>query len=98
MNEIRQQEQSEKAQRANRIFEERIGPGLGDDVDPRAYVAIDLASNDFEIDRNQLAAANRLMERRPKAQGRIWFRRVGSPVTHHLGGRVPQKEQEEDTP
>ena len=90
MSEIKQQ--SEKAQRANRIFEEHIRPTLDENADPRAYVAIDMESKDFEIHRNQLTAANRLLERKPEAQGRLWFRRVGSPVTHHLGGRVPQNE------
>jgi hypothetical protein len=28
------------------------------------------------------------VERHPEAQGRIWFRRVGSRVTHLFGGRL----------
>jgi hypothetical protein len=34
------------------------------------------------------------VERRPEAQGQIWFRRVGSRVTHHFGGRLREEDQE----
>ena len=91
--ETREHQQSEKARRANRIFEEHVRPKLNADADSRAYVAMDLESNDFEVHENQLTAADRLLERHPEAEGRLWFRRVGSPVTHHLSGRVPQTEE-----
>jgi hypothetical protein len=34
------------------------------------------------------------VERHPEAQGRIWFRRVGSRVTHHFGGRLREESEE----
>jgi hypothetical protein len=34
------------------------------------------------------------VERRPGAQGRIWFRRVGSRITHHFGGRLREEDGE----
>ena len=83
------EETSELAERGEEIFERVVRPQLEDrsDIDDRDYVAIDVDSEDFEIDSNQRAAADRLTERHPDAQGRIWFRRVGSRVVHHLGGR-----------
>ena len=87
--ETREHQQSEKARRANRIFEKHIRPELESNVSPRAFVAIDLESRDFEVDDRKLAAADRLVERRPEAKGKLWFRRVGSPVAYHIGGRLP---------
>ena len=83
------EEPSELAERGEEIFERVVRPQLENrsDIDDRDYVAIDVDSEDFEIDPNQHAAANRLTERHPEAQGRIWFRRVGSRAAHHFGGR-----------
>ena len=82
-------ETSELAERGVEIFERVVRPQLRQqsENDNRKYVAIDVESEDFEVDANQRAAANRLVERRPEAQGQIWFRRVGSPITHSIGGR-----------
>lgn len=81
-------EQLERAERADEIFERKIRPQVDVDEESYKYVAIDLESEAFEVDANQSAAANRLLERHPEAQGRIWFRRVGSRFAHHFGGRV----------
>ena len=80
--------QSKRAERADEIFERKIRPQIDAEEDSHKYVAIDLESEDFEVDVNQSAAAHRLIERHPEAQGRIWFRRVGSRFAHHFGGRV----------
>lgn len=81
-------EQSERAEQADEIFERKIRPQVDVDEESHKYVAIDLESEAFEVDANQSAAANRLLERHPEAQGRIWFRRVGSRFAHHFGGRL----------
>ncbi len=81
------EEQSRRAERANEIFERVIRPQVDVEEEAHKYVAIDTESEDFEIDADQRAASDRLVERRPEAQGRIWFRRVGSPITHSIGGR-----------
>ncbi|MFB6232019.1 MAG: hypothetical protein ABEL04_12785 [Salinibacter sp.] len=83
------EEPSELAERGEEIFERVVRPQLENrsDIDDRDYVAIDVDSEDFEIDADQRAASDRLLERHPGARGRIWFRRVGSRVTHHFGGR-----------
>lgn len=86
-------ETSELAKRGEEIFERVVRPEV-EDEDDRKYVAIDVESEDFEVDANQRAAANRLVERHPDAEGRIWFRRVGSRVTHHFGGRLREDDRE----
>ncbi len=97
MSEIKQR-QSQRAQRANRIFEEHVRPALSEDADPRAYVAIDMESKDYEVDRKKLTAADRLVARHPEAKGRLWFRRVGSPVAYHIGGRLPREGETGERP
>ena len=87
------EETSELAERGEEIFD-RVVRSQVEDEDPHKYVAIDVESEDFEIDANQRAAANRLVERHPDAQGRIWFRRVGSRITHHFGGRLREEGEE----
>ena len=82
------EEQSERAERADEIFERKIRPQVDVDEESHQYVATDLESEAFDVDANQSAAANRLLERRPEAQGRIWFRRVGSRFAHHFGDRL----------
>ena len=79
------EETSELGERADEIFERKIRPQV-DVEEAHKYVAIDVESEDFEVDANQLAAADRLIERHPEAEGRIWFRRVGSRFAHHFGG------------
>ena len=79
------EETSELAERGEEVFERVVRPQV-EDEDDRKYVAIDVESEDFEVDSNQRAAAKRLVERRPEAQGRIWFRRVGSRIAHSFGG------------
>ena len=80
------EERSELGERADEIFERKIRPQVDVEEEAHKYVAIDVESEDFEVDANQLAAADRLIERHPEAEGRIWFRRVGSRFAHHFGG------------
>ena len=87
------EETSELAERGEEVFERVVRPQV-EDEDDHKYVAIDVESEDFEVDANQRAAAKRLVERHPEAQGRIWFRRVGSRVTHHFGGRLREEAEE----
>lgn len=87
------EETSELAERGEDIFK-RVVQRQVEDEDPHKYIAIDVDSEDFEVDSNQAAAAKRLLERHPDAEGRIWFRRVGSRITHHFGGRLRRAESE----
>jgi len=71
----------------------RLGDGIYErDIQPSVeaenlgkFVAIDAETGAFELDRDELAAMNRLLARLPNAQ--VWLRRVGSRVAHHIGAR-----------
>ena len=51
-------------------------------------VAIDIESAEFEVDKNEMAAARRLLARCPSAQ--IWCVRVGSPAVYRFGIRASE--------
>ena len=74
----------EVARRGDEIYETCIGPNVTDE-DLGHYVVIDVESGDYEIDRNELAASDRLRARHPNAQS--WLRRVGSRYARHFGAR-----------
>ena len=82
------EETSELAQRGNEIFERVVRPQIDVEEKAQKFVAIDVESEDFEVDSNQRTALDRLLERRPEARGRIFFRRVGSRFAHRIGGRL----------
>ena len=84
----------ELGKRADEIFERKIKPQVDVEEEAHKYVAIDTKSEDFEIDADQRAASDRLLERHPEARGRIWFRRVGSRIAHHFGGRLREEDAE----
>ena len=88
------EEQTERAKRADEIFDRVIRPKVDVEEESHKYVAIDLESEDFEVDSDQLTAANRLIERHPEVKGRIWFRRVGSRFAHHFGGGLHKPNEE----
>jgi hypothetical protein len=73
----------EFARRGQEIFDRKIAAVVQGE-DPYKYVAIDIESEDFEVDKDQLAAADRLFQKNPEAQ--LWFRRVGFPVAEWIGG------------
>ncbi|MBE9064676.1 hypothetical protein [cf. Phormidesmis sp. LEGE 11477] len=81
---IRQPKYSKEefARRGDEIYESRVRPQIdaGDATqggsNDRRIVAIDIESEDFEIDENEIAACDRLESRRPNAQ--IWIVRIGS--------------------
>ncbi len=85
----------ERRRRADEIFERKIRPQVNVEEEARKYVAIDTESEDFEVHADQRTASDRLLERHPEAQGRIWFRRVGSPIAHSFGGH-PMNDLNED--
>ena len=76
--------QNEHAQRGDEIFERTVVPYLKPE-DQAKLVLIDVESGDFEIDRNENAAFNRLLARRPDAQ--VWLRRVGFDYVHRFGSQ-----------
>ncbi len=75
------------AQRGNAIFEERVRPNVDVDAEAHKFVAIDVETGKYEVDESDVEASDRLVEREPEAEGRIWLRRVGSPHAYRFGTR-----------
>ena len=71
----------EHARMGNEIYENRIRP-LVEEGNKGKIVAIDLDSGDYELNHDELAAYQRLTERRPDAQ--IWFVRIGQTWVHRI--------------
>lgn len=74
----------EFSRRGTEIYERAIRPVLVPDDEDR-FVAIDIESGGYEIDRDDFAATERLLARRPDAQ--IWLARVGQRAAYRIGGR-----------
>jgi hypothetical protein len=72
------------AQRGDAIYETTVRPRLKTDDDGK-FAAIDIESETYEIDEDELKAGDRLRARVPGAQ--IWMVRVGSRYVHRFGGR-----------
>ncbi|MBD2498755.1 hypothetical protein [Nostoc sp. FACHB-280] len=75
----------EFAQRGDYIYETQIKPQLEAGNDGK-IVAIDIETGDFEIDKSEIVACDRLETRHPDAQ--IWIVRIGSRHVRRFGGRT----------
>ncbi len=84
MNNKTASEREELGQRGDEIYERDILPLLGPE-DQGKIAAIDVETGDYEIASEELAAADRLLTRRPEA--RIWLRRIGSRYLYRFGFR-----------
>ncbi len=80
----RRYSKEEFARRGEAIFEEKIRTRLKGE-NPRDFLAIDIETGDYEIDKSEIAACDRLRERVQDAQ--IWLRKVGSRFKRRFGGR-----------
>jgi hypothetical protein len=80
----RRYSKDEFAQRGDAIYENAVRPHLRPS-DEGKLVAIDIETEAFEIDEDELAACDKLRSRVPDAQ--IWMVKVGSRSVHHFGGR-----------
>ncbi len=77
----------EYSRRGQEIFERKIAARMTN-LPNESYVAIDIGSEDVEIDPNWRAAVDRLKSRNPEAQ--IWVRQAGSRrFCRIFGGPVP---------
>lgn len=74
----------EFARRGDEIYERNVSSQLGPDDEGR-FVVIDIETGAYEIDRDEVAASDRLLARYPDAQ--VWLRRVGSRYAHRFGLR-----------
>jgi hypothetical protein len=80
----RRYSKEEFARRGDAIYDNEVRPQLKPD-DEGKFVAIDIETQTFEIDEDEMAAGDRLLARIPQAQ--IWMVRVGSRYVHRFGGR-----------
>ena len=87
---IRQPQHSKEkfARRGDEIYESRVLPKVGEG-DRRKIAAIDIETEDFEIDASEIAACERLELRHPGAQ--IWVVRIGSRYVRRFGGRAKKQ-------
>ena len=74
----------EVAERGQEIFERRVRPQLKPEDDGK-YVAIDIASEEYEVDVSDIEAVMRLRQRMPGAE--MWLMRAGYPAAYKLGLR-----------
>ncbi len=74
----------EFARRGEEIYERDIRPHLkaGDEG---KFVAIDIETGAYEMDKDDYTATERLLARHPNAQ--IWLRRVGHRAAYRIGLR-----------
>lgn len=76
----------ELARLGEEIYERDIAPKMGPE-DQGKVVVIEVESSDFEVDKDGIAAEDRLRARHPDAL--FWFRRVGArylfSFSHHRG-------------
>lgn len=75
----------EFAQRGDVIYERTILPRLRPE-DEGKFVVIDIETESYEIDTDELAASDRLLAKHPDAQ--VWLRRVGSRYVRRFGPRA----------
>jgi hypothetical protein len=78
----------EFAQRGQLIYTRDIQPHLTTE-DEGKFVAIDIETGAYEIDRDDYTATERLLSRHPTAQ--IWLLRIGQRTAYRIGGR-PRRE------
>ncbi len=70
------------ARRGTDIYESKVRSQVEASNQGR-IVAIDVDSDDFEVAESSLAASQRLLARRPRAQ--IWCIRIGHPAVDRFG-------------
>ena len=75
----------EFARRGDEIYESQVRSQV-EEADRGKIVAIDLETGDFEIDKSEIAACERLENRHLDAQ--IWIVRIGSRHVRRFGGRT----------
>jgi hypothetical protein len=73
----------ETARLGDEIYERVVAPSVSPE-DKGKFVVIDIESGDYEVDRDEIAASDRLLDRKPDAQ--LWLRRVGFSYAYRFGG------------
>jgi hypothetical protein len=75
--------QEEFARRGDEIYDSDVLPRVGEQ-DKGKFVVTDIETRAFEVDRDELAAMDRLRARNPDAQ--LWLRRIGFSYAFRFGG------------
>ncbi len=76
--------EDDASRRGAELYDRHVRPRVGPDQRGR-FVAIDLDSGAYEIDRDDFAATERLLARLPAAE--IWLARIGDRAAYHFGSR-----------
>ncbi len=77
-------EREDIANRGDEIYESEVRPHLRPE-DEGKFALIDIESGDYEVDRDEVAASDRLLARHPGA--RVWMVQVGSRYARRFGPR-----------
>jgi hypothetical protein len=80
----RRYSKEEFARRGDAIYETKVRPHLKP-KDKGKFAAIDIETGEFELDKDEMNAGDKLEARIPHAQ--IWMVRVGFPYTRRFGIR-----------
>jgi len=72
----------ELARLGGEVFDRNVRPSLRPEDDGK-FVAVDVVSGEYEIDRDDYAAVTRMRARVPAAD--VWLARAGSPATCRIG-------------
>jgi len=78
----------EFARRGDEIYERVVKPQL-EVRDKGKFVAIDIETEEFTVDEDEMEACDRLRVRLPESQ--TWMVRVGSRFVHRFGGASLRK-------
>ena len=72
------------ARRGDEIYEREVLPRLAPE-DEGKFVLIDVVTGAYEMDRDEIAASDRLLARHPDAH--VWMRQAGSRYARRFGPR-----------
>lgn len=79
---LRRYPKDEFARRGEALIESKVRPALSPEQENQ-FVAIDIETGEYELDRNEMKAAARLRKRLPDAQ--IWLEHLRLGYLHRIG-------------
>jgi hypothetical protein len=86
----RRYSKEEFTRRGDALVESKVRPHLTPS-DEDKFVAIDIETGEYELDKNEMKAAERLRKRIPDSQ--IWLVHVTSGYLHRFGGHGVRDQQ-----
>jgi hypothetical protein len=81
----RRYSKAEFARRGDALVESKVRPNLSP-ADENKFVAIDVETGEYELDKDEMKAADRLRKR--VSDPRIWLVHVTSGYLHRFGGHA----------